>query len=77
MPPYNLPKMLKVVNGLKSNTHKGKGYNEMSMIYTAGKEKIVTHAQFDMNTSVGTSWGLKTHVGHQKITVDRPHAQCG
>lgn len=41
-----------VVSGLKSNTHKGKGYNEMSMDDAAGKEKITIHAQYDMGTTV-------------------------
>jgi type VI secretion system secreted protein VgrG len=41
-----------VVSGLKSNTHKGKGYNEMSMDDTAGKEKITIHGQYDMGTRV-------------------------
>ena len=50
-PPYELPGAM-VVSGLKSNTHKGKGYNEMSMDDTPGKEKITTHAQYDMNTTV-------------------------
>jgi type VI secretion system secreted protein VgrG len=50
MPPYGPGKG--VISGLKSNTHKGKGYNEMSMDDTAGKEKITIHAQYDMNTTV-------------------------
>ncbi|MEJ8845046.1 type VI secretion system Vgr family protein [Variovorax rhizosphaerae] len=51
MPPYNLPGDA-VVSGLKTNTHKGKGYNEMSMNDTAGKEGITIHGQYDMNTTV-------------------------
>jgi type VI secretion system secreted protein VgrG len=51
MPPYGPGKG--VISGLKTNTHKGKGYNEMSMDDTAGKEKITIHAQYDMNTTVG------------------------
>ena len=50
-PPYGLPGAM-VVSGLKSNTHKGSGYNEMSMDDTAGKEKITIHGQYDMNTTV-------------------------
>lgn len=49
--PYALPDQ-KVVSGAKSQTHKGQGYNELSMDDTAGKEKITIHAQFDMNTTV-------------------------
>jgi type VI secretion system secreted protein VgrG len=41
-----------VVSGLKSNTHKGRGSNEMTMDDTAGKEKITIHGQYDMNTTV-------------------------
>jgi type VI secretion system secreted protein VgrG len=52
MPTNALPDK-KVVCGLRSNTHKGKGYNEMSMDDTAGKEKITIHAQYDMGTTVG------------------------
>jgi type VI secretion system secreted protein VgrG len=41
-----------VVSGIKSNTHKGKGYNELSMDDTAGKEKVTIHAQYDMDSTV-------------------------
>jgi type VI secretion system secreted protein VgrG len=51
MPPYN-PGAGGVVSGLKSKTHKGSGYNEMSMDDTAGKEKVTIHGQFDMGTRV-------------------------
>jgi type VI secretion system secreted protein VgrG len=48
----NPPPHKGVVSGLKSNTHKGRGYNEMTMNDTAGKEKITIHGQYDMNTTV-------------------------
>ena len=48
----NMPPHGGVVSGLKSNTHKGSGYNEMTMDDTAGKEKITIHGQYDMNTTV-------------------------
>lgn len=51
MPANTLPQK-KVVSGLKSDTHKGKGYNELSMDDTAGNEKISIHAQYDMDTMV-------------------------
>lgn len=41
------------VSGMRSNTHKGKGFNAMTMDDTAGKEKIDIHAQYDMHTKVG------------------------
>jgi type VI secretion system secreted protein VgrG len=50
-PPYPQPAS-GVVSGLKSKTHKGKGFNEMSMDDTTGKEKITIHGQYDMNTTV-------------------------
>lgn len=50
-PPTSLPGA-GVVSGLKSNTHKGKGFNEMTMDDTAGKEKITIHGQYDMSTTV-------------------------
>jgi type VI secretion system secreted protein VgrG len=48
----NKPPHTGVVSGLKSNTHKGKGYNQMTMDDTAGKEKITIHGQYDMDTTV-------------------------
>jgi type VI secretion system secreted protein VgrG len=50
-PPFGFPAGA-VVSGIKSNTHKGGGYNEISADDTAGKEKITIHGQYDMNTTV-------------------------
>jgi type VI secretion system secreted protein VgrG len=50
-PPYD-PKAGGVVSGLRSKTHKGTGYNEMSMDDTAGKEMITIHGQYDMSTTI-------------------------
>ena len=50
MPAFELPKGM-VVSGYKSNTHKGKGYNELTFNDTAGKEKITIHGQYDMSTT--------------------------
>src|SRR5262249_34559763 len=41
-----------VLSGIKSNTHKGQGFNEISMDDTAKKEMIKIHAQHDMETTV-------------------------
>ncbi|CAG1007000.1 partial Actin cross-linking toxin VgrG1, partial [Anaerolineae bacterium] len=60
MAPYPLPGAA-VISGIKSNTHKGKGYNEMSMDDTAGKEKITIHGQYDMNTTVEHDQSLTVH----------------
>jgi type VI secretion system secreted protein VgrG len=51
MPPYALPGG-GVVSGMKSQTHKASGYNEIAMDDTAGKEQITIHGQYDMNTKV-------------------------
>ena len=51
MPPYGLPAAA-VISGMKTQTHKGQGFNEMSMDDTAGKEKITIHGQYDMGTTV-------------------------
>ncbi|MPY87894.1 MAG: type VI secretion system tip protein VgrG [Luteitalea sp.] len=48
----NMPPHGGVVSGLKSNTHKGSGYNELSMDDTAGKEQVTIHGQYDMSTTV-------------------------
>lgn len=50
MPPFAMPGM---VSGLKSQTHKGTGNNEMSMDDTAGQEKLTLNGQHDMHTTVG------------------------
>lgn len=41
-----------VVSGIKSDTHKGGGYNEMSFDDTAGDELVTIHGQYDMDTVV-------------------------
>jgi type VI secretion system secreted protein VgrG len=50
-PPFGFPAGA-VLSGIKSATHKGSGYNELSMDDTAGKEKITIHGQYDMNTTI-------------------------
>ncbi len=72
-PPYE-PKKGGVVSGLRSNTHKGSGYNEMSMNDTAGKEMITIHAQFDMQTTVEHD---ETHTVHNNrtVVVDVDHSE--
>jgi type VI secretion system secreted protein VgrG len=69
MPANTLPDK-KVVCGLKSNTHKGKGSNEMSMDDTAGKEKITIHAQYDMNTTVEHDETTTVKSGNRKLMVE-------
>jgi type VI secretion system secreted protein VgrG len=61
----NKPPHTGVVSGLKSNTHKGKGSNEMTMDDTAGKEKITIHGQYDMATTVEHD---QTNTVHNDLT---------
>jgi type VI secretion system secreted protein VgrG len=52
MPPYALPKG-GMVSGVKSNTTPGGGgSNEISLDDTKGKEKIVIHGQYDMDSKI-------------------------
>jgi type VI secretion system secreted protein VgrG len=53
-PPFGFPAGA-VTSGIKSQTHKGSGYNEISADDTAGKEKITIHGQYDMNTRVNNN----------------------
>jgi type VI secretion system secreted protein VgrG len=69
MPANTLPDK-KVVCGLKSNTHKGKGYNEMSMDDTAGKEKITIHGQHDMDTTVENDKKITVKSGNRTLSVE-------
>jgi type VI secretion system secreted protein VgrG len=50
-PPFGFPAGA-VISGIKSQTHKGAGYNEISADDTAGKERVTIHGQYDMNTTV-------------------------
>jgi type VI secretion system secreted protein VgrG len=64
MPPYELPSKM-VVSGIKSQTHKGQGYNEIAMDDTAGKEQLRIHAQYNMDTTVEHD---QTNTVHGKMT---------
>jgi type VI secretion system secreted protein VgrG len=50
-PPFGFPAGA-VLSGVKSNTHKGSGFNELSMDDTAGKERVFIHGQYNMDTVV-------------------------
>jgi type VI secretion system secreted protein VgrG len=51
LPPFGFPAGA-VLSGMKSQTHKGSGFNELSMDDTAGKERVFIHGQFNMDTVV-------------------------
>lgn len=73
MPANSLPEK-KVISGLKTNTHKGSGYNEMSMDDTAGKEKITIHGQYDMATTIEHDDSQTVH-NNRTIAVDGTHTE--
>ena len=50
-PPFGFPAGA-VLSGVKSDTHKGAGFNEMSLDDTAGKERVFIHGQYNMDTVV-------------------------
>jgi type VI secretion system secreted protein VgrG len=50
-PPFGFPAGA-VLSGTKSQTHKGAGFNELSMDDTAGKERVFVHGQYNMDTVV-------------------------
>jgi type VI secretion system secreted protein VgrG len=50
-PPFGFPAGA-VISGVKSDTHKGSGNNEMSMDDTAGKERVFIHGQYNMDTVI-------------------------
>jgi type VI secretion system secreted protein VgrG len=66
----NMPPHKGVVSGFRSNTHKGRGYNEMTLDDTAGKEKISIHAQHDMDTTVQHDKKVSVKSGNRTLTVE-------
>ncbi len=59
MPPFTLPAEM-TRTGWKTKTHKGSGYNEITMDDTAGKELIRIHGQYDMDSTI--EHDLREHV---------------
>ncbi len=58
------------MSGFKSNTHKGRGSNEMTLDDTAGKEKVNIHAQHDMETTVEHDKKVTVKAGNRTLNVD-------
>ncbi|MDN7902475.1 type VI secretion system tip protein TssI/VgrG [Burkholderia cepacia] len=61
LPPYELPRH-KTRMTIKSQTHKGEGFNELRFEDEAGQEEIYVHAQKDQNIHVNHD--ETTFVGH-------------
>ena len=68
-PPFGFPAGA-VISGIKSDTHKGGGYNELSMDDTAGKEKVTIHGQYDMETTVEHDKKVIVKSGNRSLNVD-------
>ena len=70
MPPFALPGE-KTRSGIKTQTYKGSGNNEMSMDDTPGKEQIRIHGQYNLDTVIEHD---ETHTIHNnrtnKVDVD-------
>ncbi|QXI50038.1 type VI secretion system tip protein VgrG [Pseudomonas anuradhapurensis] len=64
LPPYDLPKH-KTRMTIKSQTHKGKGFNELRFEDELGKEEVFIHAQRDQNNVVGND--ETTRVGRNRV----------
>lgn len=64
LPPYDLPEH-KTRMTLKSQTHKGDGFNELRFEDELGKEEVFMHAQRDQNNVVGND--ETTRVGRNRV----------
>jgi len=64
LPPYDLPEH-KTRMTIKSQTHKGDGYNELRFEDELGKEEVFIHAQRDKNNVVGND--ETTRVGRNRV----------
>ncbi|WP_413247295.1 bacteriophage T4 gp5 trimerisation domain-containing protein, partial [Pseudomonas sp. Marseille-P8916] len=63
LPPYELPKH-KTRMTIKSQTHKGKGFNELRFEDELGQEEVFIHAQKDQNNVV--KHDETTQIGHDR-----------
>ncbi|MDM5141077.1 type VI secretion system tip protein VgrG [Aeromonas bestiarum] len=63
LPPEGLPAN-KTRMSLRSNTHKGKGFNELRFEDKAGQEEMFLHAQHDMNTVVLNNRSTSVNANH-------------
>ncbi|OLP45034.1 type VI secretion system tip protein TssI/VgrG [Rhizobium oryziradicis] len=69
--PYDLPAN-KTKSVLRTNTHKGKGFNELSFEDEAGREQIFLHAQKDLDSHVLNDARERVEVDkHQHVGNDK------
>lgn len=69
LPPGTLPKAA-TQTIIKSQTHKGKGSNELRMEDSNGKEELYLHAQKDMNTVVKNDQRTTVQKGNKELFVE-------
>jgi len=69
MPPFALPGAATVM-GFKSQTHKGGGYNEMTLDDATGQQKITVHAQKDLSTTVQNDESHTVKSGNRTMAVE-------
>ncbi|WP_349974933.1 type VI secretion system tip protein TssI/VgrG [Pseudomonas sp. WHRI 8519] len=70
LPPYDLPDH-KTRMTIKSQTHKGDGFNELRFEDELGKEEVFIHAQRDQNTLVNNNQSLSVGIDRtQQIGQD-------
>ena len=80
-PPYKLPEH-KTRMTIKSDTHKGKGFNELRFEDEAGREEVFIHAQKDRNEKVrnnhteriDNNW-VQSVGNHKVVEVDGSHSE--
>ena len=70
-PPYDLPAN-KTRTVLRTETHKGEGFNELRFEDQAGQEEIYIHGQKDLNVLIenDAAWHIK-HDEHRDIDNER------
>jgi len=66
MPPQDLPAN-KVRSTLRSNTHKGSGFNELTMDDTTGKEHFYMKSQYDKTEEIGNNRNTSVGVDSTEI----------
>ncbi|MCE0559231.1 type VI secretion system tip protein VgrG [Motilimonas sp. E26] len=70
-PPYALPEH-KTRTVLRTETHKGDGYNELRFEDEVGQEEIYIHAQKDQNRQIENDWGEQIKRDqHSEVDRDR------
>lgn len=66
--PYSLPDN-KTKSVIRSNTHKGSGFNELTFEDQSGKEEVFVHAQKDLNRIIKDSETTLVEKGDRSIQV--------